>query len=104
MKTVLVLAPHPDLTEVLRAALLAEQPRIIQRLDTEEAAPFLEPGVIDLCIVDVESSDVQGLWTIEKVRRRLPACPILVFAGPSPWPWEEEAYIHGVSHVLVKPV
>src|SRR5207249_12240301 len=104
MKTILVLGQHPDLAEAIRAALNAEQYRIIHRADIEAAEPFLRPGGIDLSIIDVELSNVQGLWAIEKIRRGVPACPILVFTGSDPWEWEEEAYVHGVLHVLSKPV
>ena len=104
MKTVLVLASHPELAEAVRAALNAEEYRIVHRADTDEAEPFLQHGAVDVCVVDVESSNVQGLWMIEKLHRRLPACPIIAFTGATPWEWEEEAYIHGVSHFLVKPV
>src|SRR5438445_1391197 len=53
---------------------------------------------------DAESANVQGLWSIEKVRRRIPDCPLLVYTGSKQWEWEEEAYLQGVSHVLTKPV
>ena len=72
MKTILVLGDHPDLADAIQTALNAEKYRVIHRVDSSEAEPFLQPGGIDLCVIDVELSNVQGLWTIEKVRRRLP--------------------------------
>ncbi|MEP6662314.1 MAG: ATP-binding protein, partial [Verrucomicrobiota bacterium] len=56
------------------------------------------------CLIDVELTDIQGIWITEKLRRNLPNCPILLFVGSSKWDWEEEAYLHGVAHILTKPV
>src|SRR5690606_25534077 len=39
-----------------------------------------------------------------KLRRRAPRCPIIVYTGAKQWEWEEEAYFHGATHVLTKPV
>ena len=104
MKSILVLAHHPGLADAIREALPADQYRIIPRFGLEDAEPFLQPGAIDLCVLDAESADVQGLWTIEKLRQRLPTCPVFVFTSAKPWEWEEEAYVQGVLHVLAKPV
>jgi signal transduction histidine kinase/DNA-binding NarL/FixJ family response regulator len=104
MKTLLVLAQHPDFAEAIRGALNSEQYRVIHRIDLEDAQPLLSTALVDICLVDVELSQVQGLWLIEKLRRRMPNCPVLVFIGSDGWEWEEEAYLQGVSHVLTKPV
>lgn len=104
MKTLLVLAQHPELAESMRAALHPERYRLIHRMDLEEAEPLLSHGMIDACFVDVELTSVQGIWILEKLRRRLPHSPILVYTGAKQWEWEEEAYLQGVAHVLSKPV
>jgi signal transduction histidine kinase/DNA-binding NarL/FixJ family response regulator len=104
MKTVLVLAQHPELAHVLPQALNAEQYRVLHRATLEEAEPLLAGGVVDACIVDVEVGAVQSIWNIEKLRRRMPNTPVVVYVGGKPWDWEEEAYVQGVSFVLTKPV
>jgi len=104
MKTLLVLAGHPELCGVIRAALNPEEYRIIERLNIEEADPLLSRGLVDACILDVEGLNVQGLWAVEKLRRRLPSCPVVIYTGAQPWEFEEEAYLQGVSNVLAKPV
>src|SRR5260370_7091518 len=104
MKTLLVLAQHPEFANAGRAALSPEEYRVIQRISLEEAEPLLHRGLLGACLLDVESSNVQWVWVIEKLRRRVPHCPILVYTGSKQWEWEEEAYLLGVSHVLVKPV
>jgi signal transduction histidine kinase/DNA-binding NarL/FixJ family response regulator len=104
MKTLLVLAPHPDFAEAVRAALNPEKYRLVHRISLEEAEPLLTRGMADACILDVEPANVQGIWLLEKLRRRLPHCPIIAYTATKDWQWEEEAYLQGVSHVLTKPV
>ena len=104
MKTVLVLAQHPELAQVLPQALNAEQYRVLHRATIEEAEPLMAGGMADACIVDVEVGTVQSIWNIEKLRRRMPNTPLVVYVGSKPWDWEEEAYVQGVSFVLTKPV
>src|ERR1051326_5394181 len=104
MKTLLVLAQHPDFAESVSAALNPEQYRVIHRSTVEDAEPFLAHGVADLLILDVELNSVQGTWLMEKLRRRGPKCPMIIYTGARQWEWEEEAYVHGAAHVLSKPV
>lgn len=104
MKTILVLAGHPDFAVAVREGLNPEQYRVISRTSLEDSEPLLAHGLADLCILDVELANVEGLWAIEKLRRRAPKCPILLYTGAAKWEWEEEAYVQGVSHVLAKPV
>lgn len=104
MKTLLVLAPHPELAESLRTGLSPEQYRIVHRTTVEEAEPLLAHGLANACIVDVELSSVQGIWILEKLRRRSAKCPLIIYTGAKQWEWEEEAYLQGATHVLVKPV
>jgi signal transduction histidine kinase len=104
MKTLLVLAPHPELAEAIRAGLNPEQYRVVHRVGLDEAEPLLAHGLISASLVDVELTGVQGIWILEKLRRRDAKCPIIVFTGAKQSEWEEEAYLHGVTHVLAKPV
>src|ERR1051326_6892001 len=104
MKTLLVLAPHPELAEAVRGGVDAEHYRVIHRAALEEAEPLLVHGMADACIVDVELTDVQSAWLLEKLRTRAPKCPLIVYTGARQWEWEEEAYLRGATHVLSKPV
>ena len=104
MKTLLVLAKHPDLAESMRAGLNSEEYRILDRYSLEEAEPFLAHGLMDACVLELDLTTVQGIWLIEKVRRRAPNCPLLVYAEAGQGQWEEEAYLQGAAHVLAKPV
>lgn len=103
MRTLLVLAEHPDFAEAIRAGINSEQYRVVHRTSPEEAEPLLAHGLADACVLDVELANVQGIWSLEKLRRRAPKVPILVYTG-GPWEWEEEAYLQGATHVLAKPV
>jgi signal transduction histidine kinase/DNA-binding NarL/FixJ family response regulator len=104
MKTLLVLAEHPDFAEAIRAGINPEHYRVIARTDLAEAEPLLDHGLAEACIVDVELTGVQGIWFLEKLHRKAPRCPVILYAGTKQSEWEEEAYLQGVTHVLTKPV
>jgi nitrogen-specific signal transduction histidine kinase/DNA-binding NarL/FixJ family response regulator len=104
MKTILVLSPHPDFAGVIEAGLNREEYRVVHRIGVEEAEPLLVHGLISACILDVDLIGVQGIWVIERLRRRDNHCPIIAYTTDSQSEWEEEAFLHGVTHVLTKPV
>lgn len=104
MKTVLVLAQHPELAETLQSGLSPDHYRVVHRTGVEDAEPLLAHGLAHICIVDVEHTGVQEIWILEKLRRRALKCPIIVYTGEKQWEWEEEAYLKGATHVLVKPL
>ncbi len=103
-RTILVLASHPELAESLRTALDPERYRIVHRLNSDEAEPLLDHALVHIVVVDSEVADTQGTWLFEKIRRRLPTAPVIVFCDDDKWSLEEEAYLAGVKHVLRKPV
>jgi signal transduction histidine kinase/CheY-like chemotaxis protein len=104
MKTLLVLAQTPDLSEEVRKAVNPERYRVLHRATLDEAEPFLSQGLADGCIVDVELTDVQAVWLLEKIRRRAPKCPTIVYTGAKQSQWEEEAYLQGAAQVFNKPL
>jgi len=104
MKTLLVIAEHPGLAEAVRAAVGPSSFRVSHRTQAAEAEPFLVHGLADACILDLELTRIQGLWALEKVRAWAPSCPVIVYTGPGPQEWEEEAYVKGAAHVFAKPV
>ena len=104
MKTLLVLAEYPDFAEAIRAGINPEHYRVIARTRVDEAEPLLEHGLAEACIVDLELTNVQGIWLLEKLRRKAPRCPVILYTSAKQSEWEEEAYLQGVTHVLAKPV
>lgn len=104
MKTILVLADHPDTAEAVRAALNPQEYRVVHRISLEESEPLLAHGLVQLCVVDVDLTGVQALWMIERIRRRTTKCPLVVLAGARQPEWEEEAVLQGVSQVVSKPI
>src|SRR5882672_4238122 len=104
MKTILVLSPHPDFAEAVRAALNAEQYRIVHRLNVEEGEPLLVHGLVTTCILDADLLGVESIWIIERLRRRDTKTPIIAYTANTQSDWEEEAFLRGVTHVLTKPI
>jgi signal transduction histidine kinase/CheY-like chemotaxis protein len=104
MKTILVLSAHPDFPETIRAGLDPEQYRVVHRLGVEEAEPLLAHSLAAACILDIDLMGAGGVWIIERLRRRNSRMPVIACTTSSQAEWEEEAFLHGVSHVLTKPV
>jgi nitrogen-specific signal transduction histidine kinase/CheY-like chemotaxis protein len=104
MKTILALSTHPDFAEAIRASLKPEQYRVVHRLNMEEAEPLLAHGLAGACIVDVDLMGVEGAWVIERLRRYDTKTPIIAYTEYSDSAWEEEAFLHGVTHILTKPI
>lgn len=103
MKTILVLAPHPELVESIRAGLPPEQYRVVHRVSIEEAEPLLTHGMASICVLDHDLNGVQGSWLVEKIRRKAPSMPLVVIAGVRQPEWEEDACLKGVKQVFGKP-
>ncbi len=104
MKTILVLSPHPDFAGAIRAALSQEEFRIVHRLNVPEAEPLVIHGLASAIILDANLTGVESIWTLEQLRRRDKKTPIIAYTELAQADWEEEAFLHGVSHVLAKPV
>jgi len=104
MKTILVLSTHPDFPETIRAGLNPELYRIVHRIGVEEAEPLLTHGLAAACILDIDLMGAESVWVIERLHRRNARLPIIACTASSHAEWEEDAFLHGVSHVLTKPV
>ena len=104
MKTLLVLAEHPELAETVRSAVHSEQFRVVHRVNLDEAEPLLAHGLADACLVDVELTGVPGAWLLERLRRRAPKVPLIIVTGSRQGEWEEEAYVSGATYVIAKPL
>lgn len=104
MKTLLVIAPDATCPAAVRAALDPGQFRVVEHSAIREDELRLTAATIDVCIFDVDLTTVEPIRAIERLRRVLPSCPMILYASASHWTWEEEAYLLGVSHILSKPV
>lgn len=104
IRSLLVLAEHPQLVEGVRAALRSPGDRLIHRTTLEHAEPFLATGSVNAVIYDWESNPTRAFWVLERVRQMAPGCPVIVVAEEGHRDWEEEAYLKGAAHVLARPL
>jgi hypothetical protein len=70
----------------------------------DEAEPLLAHGLVTACILDADLMDVEIVWAVDRLRRHDARSPVIVYTSASESAWEEEAFLHGVTHVLTKPV
>jgi signal transduction histidine kinase/DNA-binding NarL/FixJ family response regulator len=104
MKSILVLSNHPDFAETIRAGLDAARYRVVHRLTVDEAEPLLTHGLVAASILDADMMDVEIVWAVDRLRRYDAKSPVIVYASTGESAWEEEAFLHGITHVLTKPV
>lgn len=104
MKTILVLSSHPDFAETVRSSLNSEQYRVVHRHNADEGEPLLVHGLAAACILDADLMGVEGVWVIERIRRRNTKTPIIAYTEQIQSEWEEEAFLRGVTQILTKPV
>ena len=83
MKTLLVVAEHPALAEAIRTSLNPEQYRVVPRPSMEEAEPMLVHGLANACIIDLALTGVEAIWMLERLRRKAPRIPVILYAGTS---------------------
>ncbi len=103
MKTVLVAGQPGAFADEVRNQLDPKVFRVLPHMEIGAAEPLLRQGFVDLCLVDAEPESGQPLRVIEQIHSLAAQCPIFVYAGPQRQGWEEEAFLHGVVHVLPKP-
>jgi len=104
MKTLLVIAPSTGLGAAVRAALDSSRYRVIEHHEFRDEELRQIGASMDACVLDVDLTTVEPIRLIERLRRLLPRCPVILYASNSHWTWEEEAYLLGVNHILSKPV
>jgi signal transduction histidine kinase/DNA-binding NarL/FixJ family response regulator len=103
-RTVLVIAPNPALAAAVRNALDAARYRVLEHTDLREDELRLTAAAVDVCVFDVDLTTVGPIRDIERLRRVLPQCPVILYASDAQRGWEEDAYLLGVNHILNKPV
>ena len=69
MKTVLVLSSNPAFPGAITAGLSTSAFKIIHRIEAREAEPLIRANIVDLCIVDFESDQIDSSWKIVQLRR-----------------------------------
>jgi len=104
MRTLLIVSPNASLAAAVRSALDPTRYQVIEQAEFGESELRLTGASFDLCILDADLTTVEPIRNVQRLRRFLPQCPIILYAAHSQWNWEEEAYLLGVSHVLSKPV
>ncbi|MDB6156188.1 MAG: Multi-sensor signal transduction histidine kinase [Chthoniobacteraceae bacterium] len=104
MRTLLLLTKHSSLATAIQSILDPSRFHLIIKDAVEDAELLLTRGAIDATILDAQLIDARALRVIDDLKALAPACPILIFSDGKEWEWEEDAYLHGVTQVLSKPV
>lgn len=104
MKTVCAISNHPELSGMLKSVLPAGEFRVIAQEEWSDDLARVTGAILDVIALEVDLTGVDSIRLLDKIRNRLPNCPVYIFAGQRQPDWEEEAYLHGAKHVFIKPV
>ncbi len=105
MRTLLVITKQPSMATAIESVLESGKFQLIVKEDVADAEFLLARGAIDGTILDMELTDGRAIDAIEQVKSFAPNCPTIIYTSTAKqWEWEEDAYLHGVQHVLTKPV
>lgn len=104
MRTLLVLTNQSSMAAALESVLDPARFQLIVKETVAEAEFLLGRGAIDASLLDADLTGARAIRAVEELGSYGPGCPILVYTSERQWQWEEDAYVLGVSHVLVKPV
>jgi signal transduction histidine kinase/DNA-binding NarL/FixJ family response regulator len=104
MRTLLVITRQASTATAIEAVLDSAEFQLIIKEDVADAEFLLVRGAIDATIMELELTEARALRAIAELKGFAPACPVIVYTGTKQIEWEEDAYLHGVQHVLAKPV
>jgi signal transduction histidine kinase len=104
MRTILVIAPNPALAAAVRQALAADRYRVIELAALREDDLRLTASALDACVLDADLTSIEPIRQLERLRRVLPLCPVIIYASEMQRNWEEDAFLLGIKHILSKPV
>lgn len=105
---ILIIDDEEDIREVLKLYLGSEKWEIIEASNGEEAIAKMKEGSnflnVGLIICDIRMPKINGVETIEYLKREAPSKPILVVTGYPDTELAVSLTKKGISGFLVKPV
>jgi signal transduction histidine kinase/DNA-binding response OmpR family regulator len=104
MRELLVITSQPSIAEAVKVSLDPAKYAVVAKESARDAEALLTRGMIDAILLDAELTDIKAIRAIEEIRGVTLDCPILVLTAAKQWEWEEDAFVLGVAHVLMKPL
>jgi DNA-binding NtrC family response regulator len=104
MKTILLVDDDPHQLEIMEETLITFGYNVIPRPDAQSALALIQEGAnVDLVITDYRLPGMNGIEFLEKLRKILPAVPMIMLTGYG----SVETYVKslnlGAFEYLLKP-
>lgn len=104
MLRVLLIEDDPDTGESLRAMLQISEHEVVWARNGREALTHLGGAAsFDLVITDILMPDMDGLESIQYLKRERPGLPVIAMTGQRDTPYLRAATLFGAKHTLNKP-
>lgn len=103
-KTILVVDDDSSHRTMLKATLSADSYQVFEASDGEEAISMVEKGFYDLIMLDLKMKNIDGIETLQQIKKISPAIPILIMTAYASVQTAVEALKLGAFDYLVKPL
>ena len=106
MKTILIAEDNADLRSMLRQFLEANDYRVLEAVDGEQAVEVAIRERPDLILMDLGLPGTDGLSAVTQIREQIPVSemPILIVSAYDRLEYRTEAISAGCSGYVTKPV
>jgi CheY-like chemotaxis protein len=102
--TILVVDDEPGIRHLLRKLLTGVSYRVLEAGNGREALQQVATSQVDLVIMDLVMPELEGIETIQALRRTLPQLKIIAMSGQFAGPMLRAAEHLGAQASLVKPI
>jgi two-component system response regulator (stage 0 sporulation protein F) len=102
-QTILVVDDEPMIRDLLCAQLEGLGHEVATAASGQEGLEYLARTLPALLLLDLYMPDLNGVQTLEQIRRRWPALPVVVVSGAISDDLLQQSRRLGISAVLAKP-
>lgn len=101
-KTVLAVDDMPSLLTQLKA-IIGDRYRFVGVTSADAALRYLERGIPDVYILDIDMPEMNGFQLLEAIKARRKIAPVIFLTANATVEYVEKAFDLGVTNFLVKP-
>ena len=102
--TMLLVDDDPDLCELVRFGMAAQQIQVIARGSGDEAFAYISQHEIDVVVTDLAMPGMHGLELIDRIVTNRPELPVIVLTGAGDFETAVGAMRAGAYDFVTKPV
>lgn len=103
MSRILLIEDDPDTGESIKSMLELTGHEVHWAHQGKEAVQILGGASVDIILTDILMPEMDGLETIQYLRRNCPQVPVVAMTAQRDTPYLRAAALFGAKHTLYKP-